>query len=247
MPKSAMTESAVRYGAVTEGEFLERPNRFLARVRAREGEIHCHEKNTGRLQEHQVSGARVVLEKSENPRRRTAYSLIGVWFGDTLVNIDSQAPNGAAFSWAAAGADGLFGKVVSVRREKKYGNSRFDLYLETEEEEKGIFLEVKGVTLERGGLACFPDAPTERGEKHVRELIACREDGYGAAFLFVVQRKGLTGVIPNDETQPSFGEALREASSRGVRILAYDCRVTKDGMALDHPLPVYLDPGKSAG
>jgi sugar fermentation stimulation protein A len=234
---------AMRYPAPAEGIFISRPNRFLAKVQIAGEEVLCHVKNTGRCRELLRPGARLILQHHDNPRRRTAYSVIGVYKGDVLVNMDSQAPNQVAYEWALAGADGLFGEVVSVKREQTYGNSRFDLYLECIGETGAasrIFMEVKGVTLEEDGVARFPDAPTERGLKHVEELVSCGKEGYGACLLFVVQMKGVVRLEPNWQTHRAFGEALLRAKSAGVRILAYDCLVTTDSLTLCKSLPVLL-------
>lgn len=231
------------YPDITTGTFLSRPNRFLAHVLVDGVDTLCHVKNTGRCRELLQPEARLILQHHDNPARRTAYSVIGVYKGEVLVNMDSQAPNQAAYEWAMAGADGLFGTVMQVKREKTYGNSRFDLYLETSDEDgvmHRIFVEVKGVTLEQEGVARFPDAPTERGVKHVEELAACIQDGYEAAILFVIQMKGITHMEPNWGTHAAFGEALCRAQQAGVRLLAYDCLVTEDSMRLDQPLPVEL-------
>ena len=233
----------MKYANTTTGTFLSRPNRFLAHVEIDGVDMLCHVKNTGRCRELLQPGARLILQHHENPARRTAYSVIGVYKGDVLVNMDSQAPNQAAYEWSMAGADGLFGTVVTVRREKTYGNSRFDLYLETADEDgviHRIFIEVKGVTLEQDGVARFPDAPTERGVKHVDELASCLQDGYEAAILFVVQMKGIHHWEPNWATHAAFGEALCRAQEAGVRLLAYDCLVTEDSMTLDRPLAILL-------
>lgn len=230
----------MNYSNTTEGIFLSRPNRFLANALIHGQETLCHVKNTGRCRELLQPGARLLLEHHDNPNRRTQYSVFGVYKGDTLVNMDSQAPNQAAYEWAVRGADGLFGPIRMVKREKTYGNSRFDLYMETEE--RRIYMEVKGVTLEQNGVARFPDAPTERGVKHVEELAACRQDGYEACLLFVIQMKGISHVEPNWTTHAAFGEALCRASEAGVKLLAYDCIVTENSMELDQPLPVILNP-----
>ncbi len=229
----------MKYKNIVGGVFLARPNRFIARVLADGQETTAHVKNTGRCRELLIPGARVVLEKSDNPRRKTALSLIGVYKGERLVNMDSQAPNQAAFEWAENGADGLFGQILGVKREKTYGHSRFDLYLETEE--GPWFMEVKGVTLFDGGTARFPDAPTQRGLKHVEELAACCQAGYGAAILFVIQTRGMDRLEPNWETHREFGRALLRARQAGVRILAYDCRVKENEMVLNQPIAVDLE------
>lgn len=232
------------YPNITTGYFVARPNRFLARVLVNGRETLCHVKNTGRCRELLIPGARLVLQHHDDPGRKTAYSVIGVYKGETLVNMDSQAPNQAAYEWAKTGAGGLFGQVTAVKRERTYGNSRFDLYLESAGGRR-IFMEVKGVTLEQDGVARFPDAPTERGVKHVEELTACLRDGYEACLLFVIQMKGICRLEPNWATHAAFGEALLRAQEAGVRILAYDCAVTENTMVLDCPVPVSLDGGNN--
>jgi len=233
----------MKYSNTTRGEFLSRPNRFLAHVRIDGVDTLCHVKNTGRCRELLRPGACLILQHHDTPGRRTAYSVIGVYKGERLINMDSQAPNQAAYEWVSAGADGLFGTVLEVKREKTYGNSRFDLYLESVDRDgvlHRIFIEVKGVTLEQDGVARFPDAPTERGLKHVEELAACLQDGYEACILFVVQMKGICWWEPNWVTHEAFGQALCRAREAGVRLLAYDCLVTEDSMEIDQPLPVVL-------
>ena len=233
----------MQYKNITTGTFLSRPNRFLAHVLIDGVDTLCHVKNTGRCRELLVPGATLVLQHHDDPSRRTAYSVIGVYKGDTLINMDSQAPNQVAYEWAKAGADGLFGKVLEVKRERTYGNSRLDLYLETVDADgviHRIFIEVKGVTLEQDGIARFPDAPTERGVKHVEELASCLEEGYEACILFVVQMKGIRHWEPNWATHEAFGQALCKAEKAGVKILAYDCQVTEDTLTIDQPLPIVL-------
>lgn len=233
----------MRYPNTVTGTFLSRPNRFLAHVLVDGVDTLCHVKNTGRCRELLQPGARLILQHHDNPARRTAYSVIGVYKGEVLVNMDSQAPNQAAYEWAVAGADGLFGRILEVKREKTYGNSRFDLYVESVDEEGVLhrtFIEVKGVTLEQEGVARFPDAPTQRGVKHVEELAACLQDGFEAAILFVIQMKGIIRWEPNGSTHAAFGEALCRAKEAGVRLLAYDCQVTEDQMWLDQPVPIAL-------
>lgn len=231
------------YQDITTGIFLSRPNRFLAHVLIDGVDTLCHVKNTGRCKELLQPQARLILQHHNNPDRRTAYSVIGVYKGDRLINMDSQAPNQAAYEWVLAGADGLFGTVTEVKREKTYGNSRFDLYLESVDEDGVLhrtFMEVKGVTLEQDGVARFPDAPTERGVKHVEELAACLQDGYEACILFVIQMKGICRWEPNWTTHEAFGEALCRAREAGVGVLAYDCRVTEGSMEIDQRLEVVL-------
>ena len=238
--------SAMKYSNITTGTFISRPNRFLAHVLVNGVDTLCHVKNTGRCRELLQPEAKLILQHHDNPARRTDYSVIGVYKGDVLINMDSQAPNQAAYEWVVAGADGIFGNVVEVKREKTYGNSRFDLYVESVDEDGVLhrtFIEVKGVTLEQDGVARFPDAPTERGVKHVEELTACLQDGYEACILFVIQMKGIRHWEPNWVTHEAFGEALCRAKEAGVRLLAYDCLVTEDSMQIDASLPIVLTRG----
>lgn len=226
----------MKYRNIQEGRFLSRPNRFIAHVEMNGQEEICHVKNTGRCRELLVPGASVFLEESGNQNRKTKYDLVGVKKGGLLVNMDSQIPNYAVREWLEQG--NLFGKPDSIRQEVKYGNSRFDLYVEAGD--KKIFIEVKGVTLEEEGVARFPDAPTERGIKHIQELAQCRKEGYEAYLIFVIQMKGVRLMEPNDKTHKAFGDALRAAAGEGVQILAYDCRVTEDSIFLDQPVEVKL-------
>lgn len=226
----------MHYTDIIEGKFLSRPNRFIAHVDINGSIEVCHVKNTGRCKELFVPGATVFLQKSSNPNRKTKYDLIAVIKNGILINVDSQIPNAVAAQWIENG--GLFPDVTYLKREKTYGNSRFDLYVETPE--RKAFIEVKGVTLENEGLACFPDAPTERGVKHVQELCKCINDGYEAYILFVIQMKGVRSFSPNWKTHPAFGEALLAAEKAGVQILAYDCDVTKDSIFMKDVVPVLL-------
>ncbi len=226
----------MKYHNIIEGTFISRPNRFIANVEAA-GQVQvCHVKNTGRCRELLVPGCRVYLEMADNPNRKTKYDLIAVKKGNLLINMDSQAPNKAAGEWLEKRI--LYPDLKVLKPEVKYDNSRFDFYIEAGE--RKIFLEVKGVTLEEGGIARFPDAPTERGVKHIRELMACMKEGYEPVILFVIQMKGIRRFMPNDETHKAFGDTLREAREKGVRILAYDCLVTEDSMEIRDPVPVVL-------
>ncbi len=226
----------MKYHNIIEGTFISRPNRFIANVEAA-GQVQvCHVKNTGRCRELLVPGCRVYLETADNPNRKTKYDLIAVKKGNLLINMDSQAPNKAAGEWLEKRI--LYPDLKVLKPEVKYDNSRFDFYIEAGE--RKIFLEVKGVTLEEGGIARFPDAPTERGVKHIRELMACMKEGYEPVILFVIQMKGIRRFMPNDETHKAFGDTLREAREKGVRILAYDCLVTEDSMEIRDPVPVVL-------
>ena len=226
----------MRYTNVSRGRFLERPNRFLARVEMEGQEVLCHVKNTGRCRELLKPGAVVYLQKSDNPNRKTGYDLIAVEKGEMLINMDSQIPNYVAAEWLRKGR--LFPEDANIQMERRYGNSRFDIYAEAGD--RKAFLEVKGVTLEVEGQARFPDAPTERGVKHVRELMGCVQDGYEAYLLFVIQMTGIQSFAPNWDTHPAFGSALQEAAQAGVQILAYDCQVRPDEIVLDQPVPVLL-------
>lgn len=223
----------MRYQNVVAGKFIDRPNRFIAHVEVDGREAVVHVKNTGRCRELLVPGATVFLEKSSSPARKTAYDLIAVMKGDLCINMDSQVPNQVAAEWLRKQLP-----EALIRREVTWGNSRFDLYIEVDG--RKIFTEVKGVTLEESGVALFPDAPTLRGVKHLNELAACMADGYEACVLFVIQMKGIRVFRPHDAMHPAFGEALRAAQKAGVRVLAYDCIVTPDSIAIDRPVAVEL-------
>ena len=227
----------MNYEKTRKGIFLERSNRFIARVQMDDHVETVHVKNTGRCRELLIPGTEVILEESGNPARKTKFDLITVWKEGRWVNMDSQAPNHAAAEWLAQG--GFFSEKVSVYKERTYGNSRFDLYAESPV--RKAFMEVKGVTLEENGIARFPDAPTERGVKHVQELMQCRKEGYEAYLLFVIQMKGIRLFQPNWDTHRKFGETLREAAAQGVRILAYDCRVTENSMEIETPVSIDLE------
>ncbi len=233
----------MQYTDVCPAIFLDRPNRFVAHALLDGQEIICHVKNTGRCKELLTPGAQIYIQKAANPARKTPYDLIAVQKGDRLVNMDSQAPNIVAGEWLRAG--GLGKLPALVKPECRYGNSRFDFYVElpgtTDAAPRRIFIEVKGVTLEENGACLFPDAPTERGLKHIAELESCLAEGYEAALLFVIQMKDVKSFAPNRRTQPAFADALLRARAAGVRILAYDCQVTPDTLAIDASVPVLLD------
>jgi sugar fermentation stimulation protein A len=230
----------MQYENVVKGKFISRPNRFIAYVEVDSKQETVHVKNTGRCKELLIPGCTVYLSKSDNPARKTKYDLIATEKitadGALLINMDSQIPNDVVEEWLHKGA--LFSTEAKIRREVTYGASRFDFYVE--DQARKIFLEVKGCTLEKDGIALFPDAPTERGIKHLRELTDCVKNGYEAYVLFVIQMKGISQFSPNDQTHPAFGEALRTAASAGVRVLALDCTVTPDRIALDSPIEVCL-------
>ena len=227
----------MRYQTIVPAVFRSRSNRFVAQVEL-EGRVETvHVKNTGRCRELLVPGCRVYLEKSDNPDRKTAYDLIAVEKGELLVNMDAQAPNQVFAEWAGAGH--FVPGLTLLRPETAWGTSRFDFYWESEGE-KG-FVEVKGCTLEEGGHARFPDAPTQRGVKHLRELAAAQAEGYSCAVCFVLQMKGCRAFSPNRATHPEFARALKEAAEAGVRVLAVDCIVTPDSLTMDAPVEIKLD------
>lgn len=222
------------YSNVVPGRFLNRPNRFIAHVEIDGNTEVCHVKNTGRCRELLLPGAQVYLQAAENPARKTKFDLIAVEKGDLLINMDSQAPNRVAAEYLPR----LFPDLTLLRPETVHGDSRFDFYLETPA--APWFVEVKGVTLEENGTALFPDAPTQRGVKHLEGLCQCVREGYRAMALFVVQMKGPTRFLPNHRTDPAFAAALSRAKQAGVQLCAVDCRVTPDTMTADTPIPVIL-------
>lgn len=232
----------MHYQNIYKATFLARPNRFIAKVLLEGEELTVHVKNTGRCKELLVTGCTVYLEKSNNPERKTAYDLVTVEKAvedrptPRLINMDSQAPNRLFGEWARAGhfKPGL----TLLRPETTWGNSRFDFYWEARER-KG-FVEVKGCTLEEGGWTYFPDAPTQRGVKHLEELLKARQAGYEAAVCVVIQMADVEGFSPNDRTHPAFGDALRKAAAGGVEVLAYACDVTPGEVVMTHPVPVKL-------
>ena len=225
----------MQYKNIVPGMFLKRPNRFIAHIAIDGKEQIVHVKNTGRCRELLPQGAKVWCEKSDNPNRKTAFDLIAVQKGSRLINMDSQAPNTAAKQWLEQGG---LGEIENLRPESHHGDSRFDFSFTKD----GIpcFLEVKGVTLETDGVCAFPDAPTLRGAKHLRELTRLAGDGYGAYVLFVIQMTDVAYLRPNDITDPEFGKALREAAAAGVQVLAMDCRITPDSMEIQSPVEVRL-------
>lgn len=231
-------DDGMRYENIKKARFLARPNRFIAHAELDGQEVICHVKNTGRCRELLIPGETTIYiqDHGEDAKRKTRYSLIGVEKGNLMINMDSQAPNKVVKEWIQAGE--FLPGITFMKPEKKYGNSRFDFYLE--QGEKKIFLEVKGVTLEEDGVAMFPDAPTERGVKHIEELIACKEDGYDAYIVFVVQMAGMKVFRPNEKTQPEFGEALRKAKKHGVDIIVKNCIVTPDELKITDSLPFEL-------
>lgn len=225
----------MRYKNMVPGIFLRRPNRFIAHIEIGGQEEVCHVKNTGRCRELLPSGAQVWCEISDNPNRKTKYDLITVKKGDRLINMDSQAPNAAAKEWLLAGG---LGQIENLKAETTHGQSRFDFSFT--KDGRQCFLEVKGVTLENDGICAFPDAPTQRGAKHLIELTDAVRQGYGAYVLFVIQMEDVKFLHPNDATDPTFGKALREAAAAGVEVLAMDCHVSENSMQIHSPVQVKL-------
>lgn len=218
----------MKYENIIKGKFIERPNRFIAFVEVNGKAEICHVKNTGRCKELLIPGVTVFLQENDNPNRKTKFSLIGVIKGDRIINIDSQIPNKAVHEWILKG--NLFKDVTLIKPEKTYNKSRLDFYVETKE--KKIFMEVKGATLEENNVVRFPDAPTERGVKHINELCDCMKEGYEAYIIFVIQMKGASYFEPNDQTHKEFGDALRKAKKLGVNIIAVDCEVKEDSIEI---------------
>lgn len=227
----------MRYPNVTPAVFVSRPNRFVAQVLLGGQPVTVHVKNTGRCRELLVPGAQVWLTKSGNPNRKTAYDLIAVQKGARLINMDSQAPNKVFYEWAHAGH--FVPGLTLLKPEQKHGDSRFDFYWEAGPR-KG-FVEVKGVTLERDGAVYFPDAPTERGIKHLHGLVACLAQGYEGTVCFVIQMEQADFFAPNDLTHPAFGQALRQAAQAGVQVLALCCSVAPGRLSIGQPVPVRLE------
>ena len=223
------------YANMVSGRFVARPNRFIAYVDIGGQTETVHVKNTGRCKELLVPGAQVWCQRASSPARKTHFDLIAVQKGSRLINMDSQAPNAAAKEWLLSGG---FGEIEQLRAETVHGDSRFDFSFR--KEGKPWFLEVKGVTLEENGVCAFPDAPTLRGAKHLRGLINAAAEGYGACVLFVIQMPDVNYLHPNDNTDPDFGAALREAAGSGVQILAMDCAVTERSMTIRRPVEVRL-------
>ena len=225
----------MRYENMVPGVFLARPNRFIAHVEI-DGNVEiCHVKNTGRCRELLPEGAKVWCQQFDSVRRKTKFDLITVQKGNRLINMDSQAPNAAAREWLLSGG---LGEISQLKGERTHGDSRFDFSFI--KDGRPCFLEVKGVTLETDGVCAFPDAPTERGAKHLRGLTSLAQEGFGAYVLFVIQMADVRYLHPNDATDPAFGQALREAAENGVQVLAVDCAVTVDEMVIRNPVQVQL-------
>lgn len=229
----------MRYLKTIEGIFLKRPNRFIAQVLINGVEETVHVKNTGRCKEILIPGAKVILEDcSDNPNRKTAYSLIAVWKGDMLINMDSQIPNAVVYEALCENKILGYETLTYIKREVRFGDSRYDIYYE-KEDEKGFF-EVKGVTLENDGIAMFPDAPTQRGTKHVLEMIEAVKQGYNGSIFFLIQMKGPKVFKPNWKMDKDFSEAIKLANENGVKILIYDSVVDNTGISLGKPIRMAL-------
>lgn len=231
----------MKYNTIVEAKFIERPNRFIAYCSI-EGVMHkVHVKNTGRCRELLVPGCTVYLEESDNPNRKTKYSLIGVRKGERLINMDSQVPNKVvqeALINKTIILPGLKDEITLIKPEKTYGNSRFDIYLETDSEK--VFIEIKGVTLEDNNIVKFPDAKTERGVKHINELVEASKEGYKCYVIFVVQMENVLYFTPNNDMHKELGDALIYATSNGVKVLAYDSIVTSESIKIKNEVKVVL-------
>ncbi len=232
----ALNFNIMKYSNIKKGIFLSRPNRFIAHIMIDGREEVVHVKNTGRCKELLLSGAEVYCARSDSTSRKTAYDLVTVKKGSRLINMDSQAPNAAFKEWAASGK--FIGETDFIKPEYKWGNSRFDFMLR--QGDKKILAEIKGVTLEIDGSCYFPDAPTERGIKHINELISAAEEGYETYIVFIIQMEDVSFFSPNEITHPQFCEALRRAGDKGVKILAYDCLITENSMEIRDKVPVIL-------
>ena len=225
----------MRYSNMVPGIFLSRPNRFIAKVLIEGVEETVHVKNTGRCRELLPSGAQVWCQKSDNPNRKTKFDLITVQKGERLINMDPQAPNTATGEWLRSGG---LGEIENLKAESLHGDSRFDFSFTKDGQQ--CFLEVKGVTLEEDGVCAFPDAPTERGAKHLKGLTQAAKEGFGAYVLFVIQMADVKYLRPHDERDPAFGAALREAAENGVVVMAMDCAVDVNSMEIRRRVPVKL-------
>ena len=222
----------MKYKNIKDGVFVSRPNRFIANIEI-DGHIEiCHVKNTGRCRELLIPGAKVYVEESDNPLRKTRYDLISVYKGQKLFNIDSSAPNKVFGEWVESAR--FFGKPDFIKPECRYKNSRFDFYIETQG--KRIFAEVKGVTLEENGVLMFPDAPTERGLKHINELAECVKEGYEGYVVFIIQTDSAKYFTPNKKTHKEFSDALINAEKSGVKIICLCCCVTKNEIKVKEPV-----------
>ncbi len=226
----------MKYDNILPARFISRPNRFIAEIELDGKKEICHVKNTGRCNELLIPNAKIFVQYSDNPARKTKYDLISVFKGHRLINMDSQAPNKVFGEWVESG--NFIRGITKIKPECKYKNSRFDFYIEVGE--RKIFAEIKGVTLEENGVVMFPDAPTERGVKHINELCECIKDGYEAYVFFIIQMKNCAFFTPNRTTHAEFAEALIEAEKLGVNIEALNCTVTDDELLIDKAVEIRL-------
>lgn len=224
------------YKNIREARFIDRPNRFIANIEIDGRKEVCHVKNTGRCRELLLPGVTIFVQEFEGTTRKTKYDLIGVIKDGRFINMDSQVPNKAFHEWLKN--EYLFKGITLIKPEAKYKNSRFDFYIETEKDK--IFIEIKGVTLEENNVVLFPDAPTDRGVKHINELAECMLEGYRAYVVFVIQMKGVDYFTPNVRTHREFAEALKSAQAVGVNILAYDCNVDRESIEISEEVEVKL-------
>lgn len=224
------------YENIISGNFISRPNRFIAKVNIKGKEETVHVKNTGRCKELLTDNAKVFCQHFNSDKRKTAYDLISVYKGDRLINMDSQAPNKVVYEFLLKGK--LFKDIEIIKPESKYKNSRFDFYVKTKSKE--IYIEVKGVTLEENGIVLFPDAPTQRGVKHISELIEAKKDGFEAYIIFVVQMENVKYFTPNIKTHLEFGEFLKKAKESGVNIICFDCKVSENTLDINNQVEVRL-------
>ncbi len=226
----------VKYTNIKKAVFISRPNRFIANIEIDGEHQICHVKNTGRCRELLIPGATIYVKKHNNPNRKTNYSLISVLKGENLINIDSQVPNKAVHKWLIQ--NNLFEDIEYIKPEYRYNNSRIDFFIKTKT--RRILLEVKGVTLEKNGIAMFPDAPTQRGINHINELIKAKNEGYDSYIFFAIQMNASRYFTPNDKTHAEFKDALINAKKAGVKILAYNCHVTKNSISISNKCPIVL-------
>ncbi len=226
----------MNYNNVKKGIFIERPNRFIAYVEIEGKRELVHVKNTGRCRELLIPQSTVYVQESDNPKRKTKYDIISVYKGNELYNIDSQAPNKVFAEWVFKSK--YFGDIDVLKAECRYGDSRFDFYIEVDN--RKIFVEIKGVTLEKDGVLMFPDAPTQRGVKHLNELCNCIDDGYEAFVVFIIQTEKVKYFTSNRCTHPEFAEALKNANDKGVNILALNCFVKEDSLDINNFVPIKI-------
>ncbi len=224
------------YERIQPAVFCSRPNRFIANIELDGKSVVCHVKNTGRCWELLTSGARILVQQAATPNRKTSWDLIAVWKGDRLINMDAQAPNRVFGEWLSDG--GMGWTPTLIRPECTHGDSRFDFYFEANGHR--AFAEIKGVTLEEDGIVRFPDAPTERGVKHLNGLIRAVKEGFDAYAVFIIQMDHVRWFTPNWETHPAFGETLKKARDAGVHLLALDCDVTETSLCVGAPVEIRL-------